>query len=299
MTMTRAVLITLATFAMAPLCRAGQAGGNAPKPSVTVPVQGNQPMVIRGPVGKPSSKPKAVSGPTTVEPGTEKDPQIVEGGDAYSWQLTPRQRSLLATGNSTDSSSEAQKLWNAIIAYKQATEFHTTDAEEPVPWMPVIRSAFSAARKKQIPFAVYVSDEQHYALAGEGTAAWEAWKKDHSGTVPSKTAFECAEVRQAFTAAGIIVFSKVQASPEEDEILQQAGLAANTLVLYAPNGDRLAKLHGEELAPKNLCQFLGHDFRNKLEAWRAKQSFLNGEMQPESATSAPDATLVQPERKNP
>jgi hypothetical protein len=301
--MTRsAAFIVLVALTAAPLCRAGQAGGNAPtppKPQVTVPVQGNQPTVIRTPPARPSSKPQPSPGTATVDP-TDKEPKIVDSGDAYSWSLTPKQRKLL-DGSTSDSSSassiDAQKLWAALIAYKAATEFKSTDAEEPLPWVPLVRSAFSAAKKKQIPFAAYVSDEQHFALAGEGTALWEAWKKEHSGTTPSKTAFEFAEVRDAFTAAGIRLFSKVQASAEEDELLLQAGLASNTLVLYAPNGDRLAKLHGEDLLPKNLCQFLQHEFPNKLEAWREKQSFLNAGT--EASSSPSDSSLVQPERKNP
>jgi hypothetical protein len=314
-----AAIVLFAFMLAAPAVRAGQAGGNAPAPNPAPGAgQGTKPnaRVIRQPA-TPRKAPgiqatNAVPTDELVPPG-EKDSKLVQSGDAYSFVLTANQRKLLdgsydpAAESSGESSSikkkkpedqqtdEAVKLWSALAAFKKATEFTITDAEEPVVWLTGVKRVFAAALKKQLPFAVYVADEQHFLLAGEGAAYWQAWKVEHAGTSPSKTVFECAEVRQAFATAGVAVFVKVESTPQDDEMLQQAGFGPNTLLLYAPDGERLGKFSGDDCQPRAVAQFLEHEFVNKIEAWRAKQAYLH----PSATEAAASAPLVQPEGKQP
>ena len=126
--------------------------------------------------------------------------------------------------------------------------------------------------RKQAPlrnqaFAIFFCNEVVARLAGEGSKAFDEFKKTNSGVAPPVTLFEYSLTQNQFTMAGIEMLLKVPDVREYAELYKKYDVTAGTLIVCAPDGTRLATFVGSDCNAIKVVGFLNNDFDKKMETW--------------------------------
>jgi hypothetical protein len=135
-----------------------------------------------------------------------------------------------------------------------------------VGWAKSTEAAQTAAASKNEPYALYFCPESAASYAGEGGTALTAARKDNKKLLT--TIFDAPTVPAELKKAGITQFAKVAATSENAEMLKKYGAGANTLVICAPNGDKLLAFAGDNCTQSNVCSAL-KNFPAQYKAWLA------------------------------
>jgi protein tyrosine phosphatase (PTP) superfamily phosphohydrolase (DUF442 family) len=167
-----------------------------------------------------------------------------------------------------------------------------------VGWAYSIDDARKLARANNAGFAVYFCSELAAKTAGEGPKAVETYKLANQGTPPEATIFESAEVLTEFSNVGISTFVKIPLTLENLELAQSYGAETNTLVLCAPNGEKLWSCSGGNCNPTTVVQFLSRDFAARFSAWQKTQSGDAIALTPSRKTSGAIERLNNPALAN-
>jgi hypothetical protein len=84
------------------------------------------------------------------------------------------------------------------------------------------------------------------------------------------TLWESPNTLGEFKKAGIATFVKVPATKDNEALFKKYGAGAGTLVICAPNGDKLCGFSGEECTVANVTKEL-KSFKDRLAAWHKSQ----------------------------
>jgi protein tyrosine phosphatase (PTP) superfamily phosphohydrolase (DUF442 family) len=144
-----------------------------------------------------------------------------------------------------------------------------------VGWSYSIDDAKRLARANNAGFAVYFCSELTARTAGEGTKATAEFKLANNGAAPEATIFESTEVLSEFNNAGISTFAKIPMTKENAALAQSFGAETNTLVICAPNGEKLWSCSGGQCTASTVVQFLSRDFASKFAQWQKARSGAN------------------------
>ena len=71
------------------------------------------------------------------------------------------------------------------------------------------------------------------------------------------------------TEAGITIYAKVPSIPANNRHFERYNVKPGTLLLLAPNGEKLASCSGSECSPQKLAKLMGK-FEDRLAAWERK-----------------------------
>ena len=132
-------------------------------------------------------------------------------------------------------------------------------------WSSTLEGAREIAVKHQLPYAIYVCSDAAFPMSGEGQAARDAYKREHSGVAPQATIFDDAELLGKLNRAGLSVFVKIPKS-------QAFGLdvPANSLLVRAPNDEKLASLLGADCNADSAAALIA-SFPEKWKHWQSQQ----------------------------
>ena len=140
-------------------------------------------------------------------------------------------------------------------------KLHTSDHVE---WAPSLESAQREAAKQHAVYAIYVCEDRAAPLAGEGFETRKAYKLEHAGVVPEPTIFDDPALVTGLTNAGVTIFVKIPKSMSQD-----IGAPANSLILRAPDGEKLDALLGWDCNPTAVPQMTA-DLSGKWKQWEQR-----------------------------
>ncbi|HYG75654.1 MAG TPA: hypothetical protein VEK08_11675, partial [Planctomycetota bacterium] len=184
-----------------------------------------------------------------------------------------------------DSSHTVLSIDNVKLAYRPRT----------VPWISSFEDAQTLAQARGEAFCVYFCDPESAKLAGEGPAALAEYKAGHIQT-PPPSVFETPLVLAEFQSAGVDLFVKIPAAPENAQLFARYADRLPALILCAPDGTRLGGFTGVECKQTALVKFLSSEFSDVLSQWHASQKASR----PAAATPTlelPPAAVAIPERQ--
>jgi hypothetical protein len=138
-------------------------------------------------------------------------------------------------------------------------------------WNPYWEEAQKKALGANRVYAMYFCSEAAARVAGEGPEVWEKYKKNNPGNALQPTVFDSGVTVAEFNAAGIAEFIKVPNIPANAELFKQYEAAPNTLVLCAPNGDRLAIFPPANCTQTNVVHFLKTGLARYVDQWQKAQ----------------------------
>jgi hypothetical protein len=118
------------------------------------------------------------------------------------------------------------------------------------------------------PFAIYFCTVDTAKYAGEGAKVIGECRKANAQC--KATIWESQNVINDLKHAGVSKFVKIAATKENEELFKKFGAGANTLVVCAPNGDKLVTLADEQCSESNVCKEL-KSFKDKLDGWKHAQ----------------------------
>ena len=146
-------------------------------------------------------------------------------------------------------------------------------AQTDVKWAYSDEEVRKAAPARNQAFAIYFCSERVARLAGEGSKAFDDFKKANAGVPPPVTLFDYSLTQNQFTMAGIELLLKVPDVKEYAAVFKKYDAIAGTLMVCAPDGERLATFVGGDCNATTVVGFLNNDFDKKMEAWmRSKRS---------------------------
>ncbi|HYF49946.1 MAG TPA: hypothetical protein VEJ63_11095 [Planctomycetota bacterium] len=137
-------------------------------------------------------------------------------------------------------------------------------------WASSVDSAKSTASGKKEAYALYFCAEQYSEVVGEGATALNAFKKSNSGKGPPANIFDNNVVVDALKKAGINQLAKVPVTKDNADLCKKYGAGANTLVICAPNGEKLAMFAGADCTQSAVTKAL-KTFKTDYAAYAAKQ----------------------------
>ena len=162
---------------------------------------------------------------------------------------------------------------NQIAAQQLLSATGTAGA---VPWTATLDYAREAALAKMEPYAIYFCSEAAARTAGDGPAAKTEYKKSHDGRSPTDTIFDNSGVLRAFDAAGIAVFVKVPLTAGNAKLAEKWNAHENTLIVAAPNDEKLKVFNREECNENNVAEYLmGFKEKYKMWKWKAQMAAVN------------------------
>ena len=97
----------------------------------------------------------------------------------------------------------------------------------------------TAQQQKQLFIAFFCSADEA-KTAGGNEEAFEDYKRNHKGLLPEFTAFDCPIMTGKMKHENMAAYARIIQSPETDALFKQYGVGTRTLVLCAPNGEKLA-----------------------------------------------------------
>ena len=155
---------------------------------------------------------------------------------------------------------------NQVAAQQLLSSATTAGA---VPWTATLDYARETALAKMEPYAIYFCSEAAARTAGESPAAKAEYKKSHDGRSPAETIFDNSGVLRAFDAAGIAVLVKVALTAENAKLAEKWNAHENTLIVAAPNDEKLKVFNREECNENNVAEYL-MGFKEKYKMWKWK-----------------------------
>lgn len=92
-----------------------------------------------------------------------------------------------------------------------------------------------------------------------------------NGTRVSMTVFDSSPtLLNELKKQNINILCKIVASPENQKLFQKYGAAVNSLVICAPNGDKLMQFNGEDCSQSKIVPAL-KDVKAAYVAWQGKK----------------------------
>ena len=140
-----------------------------------------------------------------------------------------------------------------------------------VGWSYSIEDAKKLAQSSASAYAIYFCSEAAAKTAGEGPVVIDAYKAANNGANPATTIFDSTTVLGQFKDSGIRVFVKIPDTPENTKVMQSFAAVPNTVVIAAPDGQKLWSASGSECTMAAVISFLATEFPNKMSSWRQSQ----------------------------
>jgi hypothetical protein len=140
--------------------------------------------------------------------------------------------------------------------------------DKRVTWSSSLEDAQRESLAKGVPYALYVCADSVVSVAGEGPAAWLEYKQAHSGASPQRTVVDDPELVAGLTQSGVAILTKVSKSQSKD-----AAIAENSLLIFAPNGDKLASAIGLDCNREKLAALI-REFPEKWKQRKARDEAL-------------------------
>jgi hypothetical protein len=138
----------------------------------------------------------------------------------------------------------------------------------PVGWQKSLDDTKYNAQSKSEPFAIYFCAEECASTAGEGGTVIQNARK--SNPKLTTTIWDSPALPTEMKKAGISLYAKVVAKKENAATFQKYGAGINSLVICAPNGDKLALFAGEQCTQSAVISFL-KTFPDNFEAWKKRK----------------------------
>ena len=151
----------------------------------------------------------------------------------------------------------------------------------PVKFTATIEQAkLLAAQQKQGFFVLFCTPEL-VRVTGEDQKAWEEFKSNNKGLRPEWTVFDCPDVTKSFKAKDLKIFVKVGQTPENEALFKQYGAKINTLILCAPNGEKLVSTSG---ISKEAALHLLESYKKTIDDWYQLQTAVPSQSTPKPPT---------------
>lgn len=130
--------------------------------------------------------------------------------------------------------------------------------------------AKKTAESNNEAYALLFCTEDMAKYTGEGTKAVGAYKLANRGKSLTMSVFDASIVEAEMKKAGINTFVKIPAIKANEEHFKKYSAGGNTLVICAPNGDKLFSLSGDQTSQTQLIAFL-KTFKTNFESWKNLQ----------------------------
>jgi hypothetical protein len=120
-------------------------------------------------------------------------------------------------------------------------------------------------------YALYFCAKEYAYVIGGGVKALEDFRKLNGGKHPPANIWDNTEFIDALKKAGISIYAKVPAQKENVGLFKKYGAGLNTLVICAPNGDRLATFASDQCTQSAVSKALKTFKETVFMAWQRQQ----------------------------
>jgi hypothetical protein len=135
-------------------------------------------------------------------------------------------------------------------------------------WIGSADLAAKLASANREPYLLYFCSEKIAPLAGEGHAAWDAFKKEHAGITPEATLFENEPLVGCFQGEGLRLFVKVPRTDDNRALFEKFNATEDTLLIMDPDGKKLGSYSGQDISLKKVHAYIHGEFHRQSLAWK-------------------------------
>ena len=135
-----------------------------------------------------------------------------------------------------------------------------------VGWAASVDDALRSAKEKNKPIAVYFASKEEFPLIGESPETVQKIAADNNNTMPT-TVFDLPKLLTHLREMSVVEFVKIAMTPENQALVSKYSGAAHTLVILAPNGERIDG--GSVIGP--AMPKLAASAKTKIDAWQSAQ----------------------------
>jgi hypothetical protein len=133
-------------------------------------------------------------------------------------------------------------------------------AADLVAWSSTPADAEAAVKESKGYYALFFCDAKTAEVAGEGSAAWEQFKKTNRGAA-SPTVFDSTVMIAEFEAAGITSFAKVPANEQNRPLWLKYNAAPPTVVICNSAGKAIRAFAGADCKQTQIVKYLQTSFK--------------------------------------